>query len=230
MEPTLAKLNGAFNAHYCELLKLQKDLYENLCRYSFDLSKREITDAIIERMNAFWYFGVNNNKEVLHRGVNPIAADFFTETVLLFLKAYFESKYADKVQVCSEVRLWGETDNSKSYILPDICMRKKTGEVMAVLELKVNEGWKSQTMRKHLSDRKAKIKELYPNSFFCVIAFFDFDKDGLIKKDLENNYIALEDFRPLPDLPKLRKDTVESLMVKIEENILLFDEREAEKK
>lgn len=65
MEKTLLGIDSEFTTQYKGLLDIQRNIFEQLKHYQFDLSITEITDAIIARMDAFWFFNVNNNKEIL---------------------------------------------------------------------------------------------------------------------------------------------------------------------
>jgi hypothetical protein len=80
MNTSLVEINSAFTKQYRSLLDIQRSIKQQLETYPFDISNTEITDAIIERMYAFWFFNVNNNKEILSRKINTTSADFFTET------------------------------------------------------------------------------------------------------------------------------------------------------
>lgn len=162
MIENLVKIDAAFTSHYRKLLAIQKGIFAAIKSYPFDLSKAEITEAIYARMMAFWYFNVHNNKEILNRKVNTVAADFFTETTLLFLKGYFEK---DGITVYSEEMIGG--------LRPDISIWKGN-EVVAVIELKVNDGWKRKDMLAHLEEREKKIKEIAPNAYFGVLSFWNF--------------------------------------------------------
>ena len=165
MNTSLKAIDNAFTTQYRGLLDIQRNIKHQLASYPFDLSKTEITDAIIERMDAFWFFNVNNNKEILDREINTTAADFFTETCLLFLKSYFEQ--TEGISVLSEKTIFG------SRIRPDISIWKDS-RLKAVIELKVSDGWKGKTMLSHLKDREEQIKKLEPDAYFGVLAFWNF--------------------------------------------------------
>jgi hypothetical protein len=85
MNQSLSHIDSAFTCQYKVLLGTQQIISHILETYHFDLSKAEITQAVYERMMAFWYFHVTNCAD-LGREVNTVAADFFTETCLFFLK------------------------------------------------------------------------------------------------------------------------------------------------
>src|SRR5690606_31330336 len=99
----LIDIDQQFSTHYKELLAIQERGYKQLYDYSYNLAEDEITACVINRMQSFWFFNVNNNKNILERHSNTVAADFFTETCLLYLKAYFQSKHG--LLVKSEVSI-----------------------------------------------------------------------------------------------------------------------------
>ncbi|MBC9812895.1 hypothetical protein H9Y05_10475 [Crocinitomicaceae bacterium CZZ-1] len=163
----LTEIDDQFTKQYKELLDIQYNIKAQLNTYSFDLNKNEITEAVLNRMGAFWHFNVNNNKDILDRKTNTTAADFFTETCLLFIKSYFENKHG--LQVTSEKSLV----RSRNSIRPDISIWRGE-EVVAVIELKVNDGWKRKNMMEHLANREQQIKNCAPNAYFGVVSFWNF--------------------------------------------------------
>ena len=185
MTQSLKTIDNEFTAQYRGLLDIQKSIKNKLETYPFDLSKTEITEAIIERMMAFWGFHVPNNKEILGRKVNTTAADFFTETCLLFLMSVLGQRGFD---VFSEKKLPG------TQIRPDISIWKGN-KLLAVIELKVSNGWRGI---QHLEDRENQIKEHHKKAYFGVLSFWNFfDADpnvwntkyfGLLKHEKDYNY------------------------------------------
>lgn len=190
MNKSLIEVDNAFTSHYRGLIEIQRNIINELRDYTYDLSKEEITDAVIERMYAFWHFNVTNNKEILDRNINTTAADFFTETCLLFFKAFFEKN--ENLKVRSE-----KTIGNKTNIRPDISIWHKN-ELIAVIELKVSNGWKGKSMLPHLYEREEQIKRIAPNAYFGVLTFWNFfditDKTwnskyfGLLNFDKNNNH------------------------------------------
>lgn len=186
MKPNLLEIDKAFTEQYRSLLEIQQKIHTQLSNYEFDLEKTEITEAIIERMLSFWYFHVNNNKVILDREINTTAADFFTETCLFFLKSYF--KTAQGFEVYSE-----KTINDKSKLRPDISIWK-AGKLIAVIELKVSDGWKGKFMTSHLEERENLIKAEHPSVYFGVLAFWNFFSTDAPKWN--KNYFSLLQFDP----------------------------------
>lgn len=189
MNTSLSTIDNAFTSQYRSLLDIQRNIKHQLETYPFDLSKTEITNVIIERMYAFWFFNVKNNKEILNRDINTTAADFFTESCLLYFKSYFEQRGG--FTVFSEKKIY------QSNIRPDISIWKDS-RLVAVIELKVSDGWKGKSMLPHLQEREQQIKNLEPTAHFSVLAFWNFfdvsDSNwnsryfGLLNFDKSNNH------------------------------------------
>lgn len=182
--PDLLTIDSAFTKQYRDLLEIQQNIMNQLVQYPFDLSKTEITDAIIERMLAFWYFNVRNNKEILGREINTTAADFLTETCLLFLKSYFEKQ--------TGIKVYSEKNIKKGFVIrPDISIWKDD-QFVAAIEVKVSDGWKGKTMFLQLTEREKQIKSLFPNAYFGVIAFWNFFEDNM--EGWNTKYFGLMEF------------------------------------
>jgi hypothetical protein len=168
------------------LLSRQKLVIADLEKYDFNLESTEITDAIVERMNAFWHFAWHNNKELLGRKVTSEASDFFTETCLLFLKSYFKSIGSD-YKILSEHSLI----KSRKSVKPDISIWK-SNELLGAIELKVSDGWKGKWIVPHLAERENQIKQLYPNAFFGVLSFWKFSQKTDVSEIWGKQYFALK--------------------------------------
>lgn len=203
----LKEIDEIFNNQYKGLLSIQEQVFKQLENYSFDLAGNEITQAVVDRMDSFWWFHYNNSKHLLKRKVNYKADDYFTETCLLFLKGYFEQK---GYLVESEAKLLS------ANIQPDITI-KKGERIVAVIELKVSNGWKGKTMMEHLQAREVSIKEHVPNCYFGVIAFWDFfprDQSGRGTK-----YIGIKTFNEKENHP-MTQTRIEDLIIDIEKHIM----------
>ena len=205
MVTNLLTIDSVFTKHYRGLFEIQQSVTNQLEHYSFDLSKTEITDAIINRMMAFCYFNVRNNKEILGRKINTTSADFFTETCLFFLKCYFEKQ--------SGLKVLSEKNITKgSVIRPDISIWKDD-LLVAAIELKVSDGWKGSTMFPHLIEREIQIKNLFPNAFFGVIAFWNFFNANI--EGWNSKYFGLLKFEKDNDHQRTNT-SVENLIIEIE--------------
>lgn len=206
MTQPLTLLDSTFTNQYKSLLEIQRGITQQLEEYPFDLTKDEITQAVHQRMMAFWYFNVNNCKD-LGREVNTVAADFFTETCLFFLKPLLRQK---GLEVASERDIRKKNTNSK-IIRPDLSIWKGD-ELVAVIELKVSNGWKGKFLTEHLDNRKKEIQKIWPEVFFgCIIFWNCFDKNGIAETN--DHYIGLfarhEDHNHQPT-----GRTIEQLLVK----------------
>ncbi len=179
----MKSIDSQFTEHYRALLGIQRRIKSKLEAYEFDLSGTEITKAIVNRMWAFWDFNVPKNKEILGREVNSTAADFFTETCLLFLKAVLGQK---GFEVFSEKKL---PDIGKK---PDVSIWKE-GELCAVVELKVSDGWRGKAIMRHLEEREKLIKDAFPDVYFGVLAFWNFFDAG--SKEWNKKYFGLQQHR-----------------------------------
>ena len=188
MNNSLTQIDAEFCDHYKELLVIQKKVYDSISYYPFDLEKDEITQAIINRMYAFWHFHAENNKNLLNREVNTTASDFFTETCLFFIKAFFKQDQY-KMDVYSEKNILKE--KSKKSIKPDISIWKDK-QLLAVIELKVNDGWNRKGMLDHLENRKKQIQSIWPNTYFAAISFWNFPS---IDNNNHPDYIGLLNYR-----------------------------------
>lgn len=178
MKTSLLEIDLTFSNHYKSLLETQRKISSELKNYSFDLDKDEITQAVIERMRSFWYFNSNNCKD-LNRQINSVASDFFTESCLFFLKLFFNQH---GMEVFSEKNILKE--RGRKSIRPDLSIWKNN-ELIAVIELKVSDGWKGRNMQNHLEERKKVIQSIHPKVFFGAITFWNCfsDEDSLVYPD-----------------------------------------------
>jgi hypothetical protein len=181
---TLKDIDSEFTNHYKGLLVIQEKVVEALKGYSFDLNKTEITDAIIARMDAFWAFHVHNTKQILNRETNVVAGDFFTETCLLYIQLYFKGKY----EVKSEVNINKGKGNA---IKPDISIWKDE-QLLAVIEIKVSNGFKGKFIIDHLKNREVQILAVKPGVYFGVIAYWNFF--DINSEDWGRKYIGLVNY------------------------------------
>lgn len=191
MKRNLKIIDEVFLGHYAQLLDIQKTVFNQLKDYDFDLESHEITQAIHDRMSTFWNFNVTNAKEILERKVNAGASDFFTETCMLFFKTYFEQRY--DVKVLSEKSIV----RGRNSIKPDISIWSghEENKLLAVVELKVNNGWKGKGIMAHLEERETIIKKHSANLvFFGVISFWTFFDENQ-SSVYENKYFGLYHFK-----------------------------------
>src|SRR5690606_32292466 len=98
---------------------------------------------------------------------------------------YFENKHG--LQVYSEKSIVP----GKKAIRPDISIWH--GETLiAAIELKVNNGWKRETIFDHLIQREKQIKSLHSNCGFFAIAFWNFFPDDCV--EWNQQYVGLKTF------------------------------------
>jgi hypothetical protein len=168
---TLLDIDTRLNQRYVGMLETQKSIFEQLKTYPFDLSKREMTDAILHRMDSNWVFNDGNNK-FLGRNKKPSSADFFTETCLFFIKAYLEG-LGGNYQVRSEKTV--NIVKSRNIVKPDISIWKGDS-LVGVIELKTQNDWFRNTWEEHLKGRETQVKMASntPGLFFAVIAHVNF--------------------------------------------------------
>lgn len=206
MKQTLATIDSEFNSCFKSLLQKQEEVITQLQHYPFDLESDEITMAIVNRMDAFWFFHYNNSKELLGRKVNYKADDYLTETCLLYFKCYFE-QLGCKVE--SEKKL------PNSTIQPDISIWKNEKPI-AVIELKVSNGWKGKSMIEHLKKREDNVQKAVPDCCFGAIAYWNFFETHC--PEWGSKYIGLKKYNE-NNLHPLTGACVESLMKEIKKRI-----------
>ena len=134
---SIVEIDSVFCNQYRSLLETQRMITKNLENYKFDLNTDEITQVVRHRMFSFWTFNVENCRD-LGRSINTVAADFFTETCLFFLKQFFKQH---DMEFFSERNILIE--KSRKNIRPDISIWKND-QLIAVIELKVSDGWKGK--------------------------------------------------------------------------------------
>jgi hypothetical protein len=96
-------------------------------------------------------------------------------------------KFTEEV---SEIAFYVLKHNSK-VIRPDLSIWKGN-QLVAVIEVKVSNGWKGKTMADHLGNRKKKIQIICPGVFFGAISFWNCFGKGI--KSIDSEYIGLYEF------------------------------------
>lgn len=153
----IESLKETFN----QLEKSYNDIGNN---YQFDLSKSEITDAIIERLKIY-YITQGKIKTFLNKRYLAAGSDFFVETILFFLKLYFQI-HGNHFQAHSERQI----KQKKNAIRPDISIWREN-EVVAIIECKTQLGWSRDNWEQQFKEREIKLKLDFPNakSFLLVM-------------------------------------------------------------
>jgi len=132
--------------------------------YRFDLSKSEITEAIIERLKMY-YITQGKIKAFLEKRYLAPAADYFVESVLFFLKLYLAASET-KLEAHSERQI----NKTKNAIRPDISVWKGD-KVIAIIECKTQLGWNRDNWEEQYKMRDKVLKNSFPKakSFLLVM-------------------------------------------------------------
>jgi hypothetical protein len=151
----------SISATYHQLERAHQQVQD---RYIFDLTKSEISEAIIERLKAY-YLTQENIKRFLDKRYVAAASDFFVESILFFLRLYLQSQ-GGQLQAHSEKQIM----KTKNSIRPDISIWKQN-EVVAIIECKTQLGWNRDNWEQLYNDRGIKLKKDFPNaqSFLLVM-------------------------------------------------------------
>jgi hypothetical protein len=182
----LVQLDDRHNSHYKDIARINKEILNDLQSYNFDLNKSEISDAIINRMRAF--FETHDIlKRLFGKNQKQAASDYFVESCLIFMKAFFEKIGYD---VKSEIKIWGE---KKRSIRPDVTIWKN-GNLIASIEMKVQLGRRRLEWRDEIRNREIDIKTKTNCKFFGVVCFTENNWQGFNRdEDWETKYFALTD-------------------------------------
>jgi hypothetical protein len=158
-----------FEQKYQNYLLSQYDelhsLYNNIkLDDSLSLKTNEITKAILLRMKAFSETN-NKIKKFLNKKYAPVAADFFVETVLFYLKLILD-KYKKQYEVFSERQI----KRHRGYMRPDISIWDND-KVIAIIECKTNLGWNRIGWEDAFINREIRLKEDFPeaNAFLLIM-------------------------------------------------------------
>lgn len=183
---SIITINERHNQHYREIAKINEEILNELKLYDFDLDKTEISEAIMYRMWAF-YDTHNSMKKILGKNQNQAASDYFVESCLIFLKAYFEKL---NLVVSSEKIIWKE---SRKNIRPDITIWKDD-KLIASIEMKVQLGRKRLEWKNELHDREKDIKNKTNCKFFAVICYTEANWQGFDRdENWETKYFSITD-------------------------------------
>lgn len=168
---SLTDIDTQFIHQYEGLVAAQRTVFKQLSGHPFDLNKREMTDAILRRMDANWYVSEETNK-LLGRSKKPSSAEYFNETCLFFIKAYLEG-LKKGFQVRAEQNI--KVERSRQIVKPDISILKND-RLVGVVEMKTLNDWMRNTWESHLVQREAQVKAVSrePGLFFAVIAHWNF--------------------------------------------------------
>ena len=188
----LIQIDYAYNQSVSDTFEQLKAAYSDIEKnYNFDLSKTEITEAILTRLK-FYYVTQNNIKTLLDKRYLAAASDFFVESTLFFLKLYFKSQ-GDILKAHSERQI----KQKKNSIRPDISIWKED-EVIAIIECKTQLGWNRDNWEQQYTDRDRKLKEDFPNakSFLLVMTGLNWSGFGDNSKLNSSYFCLLNDIWP----------------------------------
>ena len=158
-----------------QLVNLYDEIKSNIC---ISIENREITKAIILRMKAYYETQrmINNflNKNHLAPG-----SDFFVETVIFYLKIFFEKNNID-FEVHSERRIRPK----RGIIKPDISIWKDN-KVIAIIECKTQLGFSRDKWEKDFESRKSKLEKfsVTKDNVFLLIMTSENGPKTLINSD-----------------------------------------------
>jgi hypothetical protein len=171
---------------YKSLYKRKQAIFETIQNTEIDLEGRAITDLVYAQMVAFWD-EMNQTNTLLARHKNTQAAEFFNETVCLYVKAIIES-LNPSLKVEAEKPI--QKEKTKKSVNPDISIWRDQ-ELIAVIELKVSDGFKGKYLLPHLIEREETIHLHHPKAKFFTVCFWKpkvFDSE---LSELGNKYIYL---------------------------------------
>ncbi len=143
-------LNNQFN----QLVNLYDEIRSNV---SISLDEREITKAIILRMNAY-YATQNKIKNFLNKRYISAASDFFVETIVFYLKLILDKNHIDY-----EVHSERQIKPKRGAIRPDISVWKDD-EVVFIIECKTQLGWNRHNWEKDFQEREIRLKGEFSNA------------------------------------------------------------------
>jgi hypothetical protein len=189
-----------------------KNLYEKMIKLkTIDLNKKEISKAILIRLNS-WYSLQNNIKKFLNKRYVAAGSDFFVETVIFYLKVVFEI-FGVKREVHSERQIV----RRRGAIRPDISIWDKD-VVKAIIECKTQLGWNRYKWRDDFIKKEKKLKSEFPNAraFLVVMTSRNwpgFGKDKNVGKKFFTLYnVWPTEIDPNGDLNEYIENPIEPLI------------------
>ncbi|MGC4233818.1 MAG: hypothetical protein QM594_12645 [Niabella sp.] len=148
--------------------------------YQFDLTKKEVTEAILERLKNYC-LTQNLTKNFLNKRYQAPLADYFVETVLFFLRLYLKSQ--DRHLEAHSERQIKRTRNA---IRPDISVWYGN-EVVAIIECKTQLGWNRNGWEQDYISREQKLKEEFPKANSFLLAMTENNWGGFNNHSLLNS-------------------------------------------
>ena len=154
----LVELDKSYRESFNSTHQALKESYKTISSsYEFDLSKTEITQAILERLKAF-YLAQFATKEFLEKRIIPDAADYFVEATLFFLRIFLE-KVAPHLKAVAEQAI----ERRRGAIRPDISIWNGD-KVIAIIECKTQLGYKRDNWEEDFIKREKRLTALFPKA------------------------------------------------------------------
>lgn len=147
--------------------------------YQFDLTKTEITEAILERLKNYC-LTQDLTKNFLNKRYQAPLADYFVETVLFFLRLYLKSQ-GGHLEAHSERQI----RRTRNSIRPDISVWRGD-KVVAIIECKTQLGWNRDGWEQDYLLREQKLKAEFPNANSYLLAMTENNWGGF------NNHVLLK--------------------------------------
>ena len=178
-EPRIADMGSAVSQYLDSLSQRAsslKLLYENLRRIGpLPVEGQEITASILRTLKT--YYDVENEvKWFLGKRVKGNAADFFVETLLIYIRAFIETHNL-ALEAVSEKSIIKKRGSPR----PDITVWRGE-QLVAVIECKTNLGWNRHKWERDFNKREDKIHGQFPNAtcFLVVLTainWFGFERN-----------------------------------------------------
>jgi hypothetical protein len=155
--------------------------------YQFDLTKTEITEAVLERLKNYC-LTQDLTKNLLNKRYQAPLADYFVETVLFFLRLYLKSQSAN-LEAHSERQI----KRTRNAIRPDISVWRQH-ELVAIIECKTQLGWNRNGWEQDYISREKKLKAEFPQANSFLLAMTENNWGGFNNHSLLNsNFFSLLD-------------------------------------
>ncbi|MEX2347585.1 MAG: hypothetical protein WD511_00065 [Balneolaceae bacterium] len=128
-----------------------------LDNHTFDLSKTDISEAILERLKTY-YETQQEIKQFLNKRYQTPGADFLVETVTFFIQLYLQNQ-GGQLEAHSERQIRPK----RGSIRPDISIWEEN-KVKAIVECKTQLGWNRHNWENDFEKREKKLKKEFPNA------------------------------------------------------------------
>ena len=160
-------------------IQLEKSYNAIATSYQFDLTKTEITEAVLERLKNYC-LTQDLTKNFLNKRYQAPLADYFVETVLFFLRLYLKSQ-GGHLEAHSERQI----KRTRNAIRPDISVWRQD-EVVAIIECKTQLGWSRDSWEQDYILREQKLKSEFPNANSYLLAMTENNWGGFNNHTLLN--------------------------------------------